>query len=284
MLTQIDVDCDNPFYMSVLGANPRDSLIIESVTGLGPPDISLFVGDYARDGGVYTGRRVSTRNPVFTIGINPNFGNGETAAGLREMLYRAFVDPSAGGLEPDKVVLILHDDVKPDRWIGGYTEKFETEPFSKDLSVNISMICPDPYIRDVAETVVDAAASGVNGWQTVPFDYQGTAETGFEAVINITATTQLLTLDNNGNKMVLAYSSFHPGDTVYINTNRGERNITLTQAGSSQALDVVYTLSQDSDWLELHSQHNSLQVYGGSETDIVASITNLKYTQRYWGV
>lgn len=281
MLTQIDVECDNPFYMSVVGANPRDSLILQKVTGLGPPDKTLFVGDYAKDGGVYTGRRILPRNPVLNIQINPNFGNGESVDGWRDILYRAFNDPFVEG---DDVTLVLKDDIKSDRFLTGYCEKFETEPFDSDTSVQISMICPDPYIRDVSETVI-VPPQGSNGWQSVPFTYAGTAETGFEADISVSTTTSVITLDNNGKKMVLTYPApltFQSGDLVHINTKPGERSITVTRGGV--VADVLYALSSTSPWLNLHSQSNTLQIYGAASTDIVASISNLTYTQAWWGV
>lgn len=278
MLTQIDVVCDNPFFISVLGANPRDSLILERVTGLGPPDISLFVGDYARDGGIYTGRRAQPRNTVMDIKINPNAGLNETVDGWRDILYKAFVDPLTTG---DDVTLIFHDDIKPNRMLTGYTEKFNTEIFEKDTIANISMICPDPFIRDVDVTEILPPA-GTNGWQQVPFTYAGTAEAGFEVWIDVQATTTVLTLANNGRTMVLTYPSFQPGDKVYINTIPGQRKINFTRSGVEY--DILYTLYSESPWLDLHSQQNSLEIYGETPTNVVAAITKLAYTQLYWGV
>ena len=278
MLTQIDVVCDNPFFISVLGANPRDSLILERVTGLGPPDISLFMGDYARDGGIYTGRRVMTRNPVLDIKINPNASLNETVDGWRDILYKAFVDPLTTG---DDVTLIFRDDIKPNRMLTGYTEKFNTEIFEKDTIANISMICPDPFIRDVAETEI-VPPSGTTGWQQVPFTYAGTAEAGFEVWIDVQATTTTLTLANNGRTMVLTYPSFQNGDQVYVNTIPGQRKINLIRSGVEY--DILYTLYSESPWLDLHSQQNSLEVYGDAPGNVVAAITKLAYTQLYWGI
>lgn len=280
MLTAITVQCDNPFTMSILGAAPRDSLILQSVTGLGPADKSLFVGDYARDGGIYGGRRTNVRTPVLTIQINPNFGLGESVDGWRDILYRTFNDPFVNG---DDVTLVLHDDVKPDRILTGYTEKIEGEIFGSDTAMQISMICPDPYINDNVPTVV-VPPEGVSGWQTVPFIYAGTAETGFEMDIAVTTTTQTLTVDNNGKLMVLSFPSFQAGDVVHLNTKAGERSILLYQQGSSVPMEILYTLYSQSPWLELHSQRNTLQVYGDSPSRVVASITRLEYTQKYWGV
>lgn len=278
MLTQIEVVCDNPFYLSVLGANPRDSLILQRVTGLGPSDLSLFIGDYARDGGIYTGRRALPRNPVLDIKINPNHGNGETVDGWRDILYKSFMDPFPTS---NDVSIIFHDDIKPPRILTGYSEKVETEVFDPETDVRVSMICPDPFIRDVDETEI-LPPEGSPGWQLVPFVYSGTTETGFEVWIDIEATTTTLTLDNNGAKMILTYPSFQAGDVVYINTKPGQRQITLTRGAT--VYDILYTLYSESPWLNLHSQQNSLQVYGETETSIVATITKLAFIQLYRGI
>lgn len=291
MLTQVDVECDNPFYMSVLGANPRDSLILQSISGLGPPDKSLFVGDYARDGGLYSGRRVLTRNPVLNIQINPNFGNGETVEGWRDILYRAFNDPYAPNADTmdlldtdgDEVTLIFHDDIAPDRRLSGYCEKFDAETFAADSVVQVSMISTDPFIRDV--TVTDLIPpSGTAGWTTVPFTYAGNAEVGFETWIKVSSPSMYLTLYNNGQIMFLTYPTFQPNDIVYINTKPGQRKIQLTPAAGGGPLDILYTLSSASTWLKLHSQSNSLKVYGATSSSVVAAITELKYTNTYWGL
>lgn len=275
MLTRIDVDSENAFFIPILGVTPKDSLLIRKITGLSPPDIDLFIGDYARDGGIYQGRRVGQRNVVLNIDLNPNPALGETVSGLREMLYKAFVDPFA---DADYVKLTFHDDVGRVRYLVGYTEKFETEIFDIETMVQVSIICPDPYIRDDIQT----SLINPSGWTTVPFTYSGTAETGFEAEIYITAATSTLTLENNGKTMVIA-RTFAVGDVVRINTNRGSRSMTVTPSGGSPA-SIIAGLSPLSPWLELHSQSNTMSVYGTIPSNSIAAVRSLKYTQSYWGV
>lgn len=275
MLTRIDVDSENAFYVPILGASPKDSLLIRSIAGLGPPDVDLFIGDYARDGGFYQGRRVAKRNVVFTFDLNPNPALGETVAGLRALLYKAFVDPQ---VDADYIKINLHDDEGRVRYLVGYTEKFEAEPFSVETVCQISIVCPDPYIRDNVKTVL----TDPTGWVTVPFAYTGTAETGFEVEITITAPTSVLTLENNGKTMIIS-RNFFAGDVVKINTNRGSRSLTVTHPGSTTE-PLIAGLSPLSPWLELHSQSNVMKVYGETQSDIVGAVKSLSYTQSYWGV
>jgi hypothetical protein len=279
LLTRIDVvkgDGSDDLVLSlpILGATPKSSLLVQKVTGLGPADINLFIGDFSRDGGIYQGRRVGNRNPVMTITLNPDPALDETVKSLRETLYKAFVDPL---VDADFVKLNLIDDVDDVRYLVGYTEKFETDPFDVETVAQISMLCPDPYIRDNDEIVL----TDVSGWVTVPFTYNGTAETGFETMISISSATSFLTLENNGKTMVFEYS-FLTGDEVYINTTRGARSLTLVR--SSVESSLLAALTPESPWLELHSQGNVMKVYGETSGDTIATIQSLSYRQAYWGI
>lgn len=290
MLTRVDVESENAFYVPVLGVTPKDSLLIKKITGLNPPDIDLFIGDYSRDGGLYQGRRVGKRNIVITIELNPNPALGETVSGLREMLYKAFVDPL---VDADYVKLNFHDDVGRIRYIVGYVEKFETDLFDVETMVQISMICPDPYIRDVYERVEEEPSG--QGWSVVPFTYNGTAEMGFEAEIAITASISKLTIDNNSitddpNDLVSDYNrgrmiitrQFQMGDVVNLVTIRGRRSLTVTSSGVTKS--IVGNLSPYSKWLELHSQSNELKVYGELPGTGGAAVKKLSFVQAYWGL
>lgn len=279
MLERIDVvygdeEGEHALSLPLLGATPRDSILVKSVTGLNPPGIDLFLGEYARDGGNYQGRRAQTRNPVLTLDLNPNPALGQTVAGLRSLLYKAFIDPHVNA---DHSQLILREDDGSARYLVGYTEKFETDLFGVETSAQISMLCPDPFIRDLQETVL----TNPFGWITVPFAYAGDAETGFEVDISINVSTPVLTLENNGRTMVMT-SEFKVGDLVHINTSPGSWSITLTRSGITTSL--LPNLATASRWLELHSQANTMRVYGSTVDSRPATITELRYTAAYWGI
>lgn len=283
MLTQVDIvqgDGTDTVVKSlpVLGATPKTSLLVRKITGLDAPDATLFIGEYSRDGGTYTGRRVGRRNPVFTLELNPNPANGETIDGLRKEIYKAFMDPL---VDADHVKINLIDDLNNVQYLVGYTEKIETDIFSTDQFVQVSMICPDPYLRDNAETVHTADP----GWTSFPYTYTGTAEAGFTATIVITTETDILTLENNGRKMVLTHptGTFGVDDIITINTRPGEYSITLDD-GALPEYSILSYLDPNAPWLALHAQDNTMKVYGTIETDYIAAVIDLRYTQTYWGI
>jgi hypothetical protein len=162
----------------------------------------------------------------------------------------------------------------------GYAEKFESEIFDPEMMAQISLICPDPYLRDSNEITLDNASGG---WTTVPFTYAGSAETGFTARILVNAATSAITLDNNGRTMVLN-RSFNPGDVIDLNTTRGARSITLLPGGTGTAVSLLPYLSPTSKWLELHSQSNTMKIYGATTGSVPAGITQFRYRQAYWGI
>lgn len=279
MLKQVDIvyvneSGEQALALKIQDVSPKDSLHVRKITGLDPPSIDVFVGEYSRDGGIYQGRRVPSRNPVITFDIHPNYANGETVSGWRETLYRIFLDPS---VDADFSQIILREDDGRSRYLVGYAEKFETEIFDVESMCQVSLVCPDPFIRDLQATVL----TNIGGWLTVPFTYKGSAETGFETSITITNNTPVLTLANNGKTMVVNYD-FLVGDVVYFNTNRGSRNITVTRLGVTSTL--IAQLSPISRWLELHSAANSMTIYGSTSAVRPAGINSLTYTSAYWGV
>lgn len=279
MLQQIDVvyeDSDGPqaIALPIFNLTTKDSLLLRKVTGLSPADRTLFIGDYARDGGTYQGNRVGKRNVVMTIDLNPNPALGETVDSLRTLTDTVFLDPLP---DDDALQFIFHCDNAAERYLVGYTEKIDDDIFSADTLRQISIICVDPFIRDVFETTFSHPV----GWASVPFSYAGSAETGFEVNITITNATPILTLANNNSTMVFTYS-FEAGDQVYINTTPGSRMATVTRSGVTTSL--IGALSPTSRWIQLRAAKNTLRVYGILSTNVVAVIKDLVYRSAYWGL
>lgn len=288
MLTQVDVDSDNSFTVPIVGVTPKDSLLIRQINGLSPPGLNLFIGDYAISGGSYQGRRVGTRNIVILMELNPNPALGETISSLRERLYKAFLDPL---VEADYVKMVLHLDDGRLLEAVGYAETFETDIFSVDTFVQISMICPDPYLKDTVPRVLATAT----GWTQVPFTYTGSAETGFEAEIKVAMDTPRLILANNTvtddvnsplypRGRLIVDRAFVAGDLVTVNTTRGSRKIMLTPISTGVPVSILASMTSTSQWIELHSQRNTMRIYGSTPASLPAIIQKLTFVQTYWGI
>lgn len=259
MLTQIDVQSEDAFQLPILGVTPKSSLLIKKVTGLNPPDKSLFIGEYSQDGGIYQGRRVGNRNVVITMDLNPNPALGETVASLRQMLYKAFNDPQVDG---DYLKIRLYEENNRVTYLVGYCEKFETDLFDVDTMCQISLICPDPYLRSDTDVILQQPT----GWVQVPFNYEGSAETGFNARIYVTTPTNAITLSNNGKLMQLqSNAGYYIDDLIIVNTVRGYRSITLTKPGDITSTPTEFIIPQS-------YAVGSLVYYGGAIWQAVSTI------------
>lgn len=280
MLTDIHVVYENAeglqtLSLPIVGSSPKDSLLIRKVTGLNPPDLDLHIGDYASDGGVYQGRRVGARNVVMTIDLNPNPALGETVSGLRTFLYKVFVDPLVHG---DNVQLVFLTDTGKTITTHGYTEKLESELFDIETLVQISMICPNPYLRDLAPTQL---VNPTGTWVSLPFVYDGDAESGFSLEIEVSTATSILNV-SVGSRVISFGHDFLPGDVVQIDTNRGSRSATYTRSGVTKSL--LAKLAYTSQWIQLHSADSLVSVYGALSTDVVGGIKSMTYQPTYWGL
>lgn len=272
MLKQVVVQGANPRTFNIEDVDPNEILLLQSISGLTSTDVTLFTGDYARDGGYYQGRRATKLNPVFSIKMNPDFKSDIIVSDLREMLYQIFHEPQAGS---DAVQVILKDDRKPDRYFYGYTEHVDADHFEKTRKAQVSMITVDPYLRSVNQTT----ASDATGWVSTSITYDGSAKTGLEVTLKVkTATTQIV-LDIGGVTMTLVRSAgFAVNDTIYINTIQGQRAIKLN------GVDVMAALTPASKWLQLSNGVNAIKTYATASGDGKVAIMNYTFRSAWWGV
>lgn len=272
MLKQVILQSSSPMTLDIDNADPDEVVILKSISGLTPADLTLFTGDYARDGGYYQGRRATKRNPVFNLKLNPNYKDDIAVSDVREMLYRVFLEPQS---LTDGLQVTVVDDRKPDRYFICYTEKWDGELFEAKPFAGISTVCTDPYLRSVAETV----ALNPGGWVSVPFSYDGSADTGLEVTFKVTSITNQLVMNINGQIMTLSKpTNFAVNDIVVINTSTGSRRITLN------GVDVMALLVSGPLWLNLTIPDVVLSTYGTAPGDGKTVITSYKYRSAWWGV
>lgn len=270
MLQQVVLETANPMTLEIGNASPDEILILTSISGLSPADVTLFTGEFARSGGYYQGRRVAMRNPVFNFKLNEDFANDIDISDVRDILYRQFYEPQAEG---DGVQIRLVDNKRPDRYMICYTEKFPTEIFEQSPKASISTICVEPYFQSVVETV----GSSPGGWLSLPLIYDGSADTGIQLTLSIKASTTDVWVLNNLNQSMHLEGDFVNGDVIAINTKLGFRSIKLNGA------DIMAALTADSNWIYLTQASNLLKAYGQDPSDGIATITEYRYRSEWWG-
>jgi hypothetical protein len=270
MLTEAIIQTSNPTSLKIDDVDHDEILILKSISNLSSVKVTQFMGDFAREGSYYQGRRAEKRNPVFNFKLNPNYQLDIEVGEIRRMLHRMFMEPQR---DSDGVQVLLKDTKLPDIYFIGYTETIETDAWTKDQTCSCSLLTTDAYLRSADLTQAENAL----GWYTLPFIYEGSADTGIELTIKVLVNTPVLTLKNGDDLMTFA-GSFVSGDILTVNTIQGQRAITLN------GVDSMSSLISGPEWLQLKEQGNILKVYGPLEGDGRAVITSYSYRAAWWGI
>lgn len=284
MLKQISLVLQNAesadsIVFKIKGATPKDRYILREVTGLTPPEKNLFISDLARDGAVYQGRRVGTRNVVFTFDLNPNPSLGETVTQLRDKVQKLVMGGVGSSGAETHIRILLEYENKPPRYTDGWLETFEAGLFTEENLVQLSILCPDPYLHG-SEVVI----SKDPGYITMPLNYVGTADTGFEALIQIeTNSASKLSLAVDEQTMEFDFQGpLQKNSLIEINTTVGEQSTKITT--SAGVFNLLPVLNPRSRWLRIGPHTSTTSVFGENPGNFVASIKQFTYKPSYWGL
>jgi len=181
----------------------------------------------------------------------------------------------------------------------GYVDNIECSLFSMAETMQISVICPDPYFKGIGEGASEISI--LKDGFSFPFAIEsegiafsvileeaeaiivndGESDTGMNIVIDITGTVVNPVITNTWTEEYLGVDeSFTNGDRIIIDTRRGKKKISLLRAGSESSL--VMALTSGSDWLQLASGMNRLVFTAEAGTD--NAIVSVSYRVLYEAV
>jgi len=274
MILEAVIQTSPPTTLKIEGAGQDDLLILESISNLSRVQNSLYLGEFAREGGYYQGRRRQQLNPVFNFRLQPDYANDVMPSDIREMLYDIFLEPSR---DSDMVTVHIVSDRKPTRLFTGYAETIESEVFAKELRAQVSLLTTDNYLRSV--DVTTATEGSGNGWFNLQLDYEGSAETGLEMDIKVVAATQTITIKGDRETIVLD-GPWAAGNLLTVNTQEGFRTIKMRPSG----VEDLGAMTGPSRWINLRKGMNVIDIYGSALGDGKASITRYAYRNAWWGI
>lgn len=230
---------------------------IISILGLNPPNAQINVSTIAGlDGAKFNSSKLDTRQIVITLKIN---GDVETN---RQTLYKYF--------STKEWCKFYYQNTNRNVYINCYVQTFECDLFSNSETAQISLLCPNPYFNDM-ETIIDDISKVVSAFvfpfafgsvgatnpyatilpgtdNAIPFSTievdritdiynNSSAETGLIIEITFNNDVNVVELRNTetGETFTISYN-FLDKDKVTINTNKGEKSITLLREGVSYNL------------------------------------------------
>lgn len=236
---------------------------ILDISGTSPPVAAINTVDIVgKDGSLFNSARAQQRNLVFTLAIHHPVEQN------RMRLYQLF--------RIKDTVTIFYKTGSRDVHITGYVESIENNPFTQVQQPQISIICPQPYwlandvlhtdfsestalfefpfsitaegiefseVSSVTSRIVNAGEIAVGGIITFY-----AAEAGISNPIFYNTTT---------NEFIGVNVAMQQGDLITINTNTGEKSITLLRNGAQT--NLLANRMTGSSWLQFVSGENQIE-------------------------
>lgn len=234
MLSRVDVvsDLNGTTLVSfpLADAKGEEDYIITNIDGLAPVKSNISVIDYATDpGGFYTNAHVGVRTIGIDIKLRSN--TAKTPKQNRDSLFRWF---DIG----NTIWLQFHDTERDPIRIKGMVESNDFNPFTRDPSNRISIVCLDPYFRD-------SGRKTLTGFTNEPINIWG--HSNGPTPIQVTTTldkkvdrVRIWVGPNEG--LMVDTSSLAVGQKVWLSTEPGNKFVRTGSSGSwSNSMHLLYS-------------------------------------------
>ena len=265
--------------------NERSGIYIDRVEGLHPvkAEHSATSSPYV-DGARLNNVRVGVRNIVIYLELHRNVEENKA------LLYRLFRKKKEGTL--------YYKSTERDVYIKGYVEDVTPNQYSNPVTVQIVIVCFDPYFIDAQALVTEIARDmprlhfalsltaprpfgiyGENTTQTLTND--GDEQLGMLIHIYANGRAEIPKIynDDTGEFFELGIELM-AGDEIVINTKQGEHAVTLKRA--AQEFNIFVAITRGSSWLQLDVGANTFGATASSGAD--AQRFMLSAAERYEGV
>ena len=254
----------------------KSGFIVKSINGLGPVKATINTTSSAtRDGATFNSAFMDVRDIVISL-LYYQTGE-ETVEDLRQKAYRYFPNKK-------KIRIQIETDNRI-VWTEGYVENNDPNIFSKESGCTITIVCADPYLYSIDES--STIFNGIEPrfefpFENIPLDesslelgmiinnttasvfYEGDCEIGCTITIDATGPMKdilISKLNDNGRMSIntdkldtILGSGIVAGDTIVIETNVGQKGITLIRDGVRY--NILNCLSKDSTWFKLTTGDN----------------------------
>lgn len=265
--------------------NERDGIYIDRVEGLTPvkAEHSAASSPYF-DGARLNNVRIGVRNIAIYLELHKNVEENKL------LLYQLFRKKKEGTL--------YYKSAERDVYIKGYVEDITLNQYSTPVTVQIVIVCFDPYFIDAHAIVTEISRDipklhfplaiteprpfGVYSENTMHIlTNDGDEQLGMLIVIYASGRAEMPKVYNNetGEFFELGIELM-AGDEVVINTNKGAHAVTLKRA--AQEFNVFNAITRGSVWLQLDVGQSVFGATASSGGDLLRF--TLSAAERYEGV
>lgn len=261
-----------------------DSRYVAILTGTGPPPATVNRSKSSTtDGTQYNSATVEERPLLLTVHLVKD------VARARLNLYRY--------VATKQYIKVYYQNDGLDVYVEGYVETVEVDPWEEDQKMQVSIICPMPFWRDVKETHTDA--SNVHALFELPFftddegmelsvseantstviENYGTVEAGATFVLTATVRSLQPRIYNLSTGEYMGfYVDLFPGEQLEVCTVTGSKRVTHIRDGVRS--NYINTVMEGSKWLQMAIGANEFS-YTVDEGECELSVY---HTNMYTGV
>lgn len=225
------------------------------VTGLTPGGATINTTKVAmQDGAKFNSSTLNTRNLVLTIYPRRNVEHS------RINVYQY--------IQLKKYIKVYLKNDTRNVWIEGYVESFEGDLYEFPQMLQVSIICPNPYFKAIDPVITSFS----NVVPVFTFPFAATAEGLIISRLDTYTEKNIVNeSDNQCGVIVELYASglaleptvynmttnesftieheFQAGDVVRINTQSGEKSLTLVRDGVET--NILNQMEKNSQWFNL---------------------------------
>lgn len=267
-----------------------DRFVISSITGLNPPKAQINTTNfYGGDGARYNSAYLGTRNIVITMMLR-----GDQEASRQELMQY---------FRSKGLCRFYFQNNNRNVFIDGYVESIEYNIFQKVETVQVSIICPDPYFNGLTQNVipltnvasqfyfpfaideddpVEFSTYSSGNYAEIISDSQ--ADSGLILVVKFKSSASSFRFQNvdTGEQVYVSYT-FAAGDILTFSTMPDDIHFTLLSTNTEVSL-FNYAYIGDVDLLKVHTGTNHF-AYAINDTAMSSAVDAvLVYRQCYQGV
>lgn len=272
---------------SVVDINDGVRYHVLNVSGLNPPAASVFMSKSPnRKGGKYNGSTLNERSIILTVKL---LGDVEEN---RNALY--------AWTETEQYVKVYYRNGIRSVYCEGYVEECAVELYTDNETMDVAIICADPYFKDLQTISADISAllkqfafpfaideagvpfSTVREGNTAAVLYDG-AETGTRIVVAFRGTvTGFSVFDSkNVSRVFEIKKTFSAGDVLEINGDASPKTVKIYYANGTNENALKYVVGSPT-WFTLKKGYN---YFGYSaETGVENIEISINFTKKYLGV
>ena len=238
----------------------EDNFQVLKITGLNPPKAQINTTKMATlDGKKFNSSTLNERNIVITVKLNGDVEKN------RIRLYSFF--------RPKEWCKFYYKNNSRNVFIEAYTENVECDLFTNNEVMQISLLCPEPYFKDIQEIIDDISKilskfefpfsidedgiefSTLDTSKITNVHNSSEMDTGVIIDIDIYSHIEKLLIKNTstGETLTLNYQ-FQSNDKVTINTNKGHKSIKLVR--NAETINIFSAIEKGSKFFRLNIGDN----------------------------